>query len=161
MGPYNSETDTDSSKTLTFYNEVYADISKFNTDKENAFSNLNVYKKTKMINKIFYIIIIVCVLVILLTFINKTFDYFDDIAYLVMCGTLVGISMVYIGYILFDLYFRSELNFDEYEYNKFGTVSPPTIDANKDYSDASDVSENTKCVSKNDSINNSFFTQLF
>jgi hypothetical protein len=161
MGPYINTTNRDSSNTLKFYNDVYADISKLNIDKENAFSNLNVYKKTKMINKIFYIIIIVCILVILLTFVNKTFDYFDDIAYLVMCGTLVGISMVYIGYILFDLYFRSQLNFDEYDYNKFGTVSPPTIiaDTNNDYSD---VSGNTNCVSKNnDSINNSFFKQLF
>ena len=161
MGPYNIPTDTDGGKALSFYNDVYDDISKFNIDKENAFSNLNVYKKTKMINKIFYIIIIVCVIVILLTFINKTFNYFDDIAYLVICGALVGISMVYIGYILWDLYFRSMLNFDEYDYNKFGTVSPPPIpeNSNKNYSD---ISGNVKCLSTiNESVNKSFFKQLF
>ena len=162
MGPYNSETDTDSSKTLSFYNEVYADISKFNIDKENSFSNVNVYKKTKMINKIFYIIIIVCIIVILLTFINKTINYFDDIAYLVICGALVGLSIVYIGYILWDLYFRSELNFDEYDYNKFGTVSPPPIIDNNINKNYSDISGNSKCLSTiNDSVNKTFFKQLF
>ena len=162
MGPYNSETDTDSSKTLSFYNEVYADISKFNIDKENSFSNVNIYKKTKMINKIFYIIIIVCIIVILLTFINKTFNYFDDIAYLVICGALVGLSIVYIGYILWDLYFRSELNFDEYDYNKFGTVSPPPIIDNNINKNYSDISGNSKCLSTiNDSVNKTFFKQLF
>ena len=49
MGPYNIPTDTDGGKALSFYNDVYDDISKFNIDKENAFSNVNVYKKTKMI----------------------------------------------------------------------------------------------------------------
>ena len=162
MGPYNSETDTDSSKTLSFYNEVYADISKFNIDKENSFSNVNIYKKTKMINKIFYIIIIVCIIVILLTFINKTFNYFDDIAYLVICGALVGLSIVYIGYILWDLYFRSEINFDEYDYNKFGTVSPPPIIDNNINKNYSDISGNSKCLSTiNDSVNKTFFKQLF
>jgi hypothetical protein len=161
MGPYNNPTNTDSSKTLSFYNDVYADISKFNIDKENSFSNLNVYKKTKMINKIFYIVIIVCVIIILLTFINKTFNYFDDVAYLIICGVLVGISMVYIGYILWDLYFRSEINFDEYDYNKFGTLSQPIYieNSNKNYSD---ISGNVKCLSTiNESVNKSFFKQLF
>jgi len=162
MGPYNSETNTDSGKTLSCYNEVYADISKFNIDKENSFSNVNVYKKTKMINKIFYIIIIVCIIVILLTFINKTINYFDDIAYLVICGALVGLSIVYIGYILWDLYFRSEINFDEYDYNKFGTVSPPHIIDNNINKNYSDISGNSKCLSTiNDSVNKTFFKQLF
>jgi hypothetical protein len=162
MGPYTISTNTDSNDTLKFYKDVYHDINKLNLNKEHSISNLNVYKKTKMINKIFYMIIIICVIIILLTFIHNTFDYFDDVAYLIMCGVLVGISFVYIGYILWDLNFRSELNFDEYDYNKFGTFSPTLIPANnnKDYSDISGA--NIKCLSKNnDSINNSFFKQLF
>ena len=59
MGPYTISTDTDSSDTLAFYRDVYHDINKLNLDKENSISNLNVYKKTKMLNKIFYMIIII------------------------------------------------------------------------------------------------------
>ena len=53
------------------------------------------------------------------------------------------------------------LNFDEYDYNKFGTVSPPPIpeNSNKNYSD---ISGNVKCLSTiNESVNKSFFKQLF
>ena len=157
-------TSTNSDQVLNFYNHVYDDINKFNLDKENAISNIYVYKKTKMINKIFYMIISVCVIIIILTFINKTFNYFDDVAYLIICGVFVGTAFVYIGYLLWDLYFRDNINFDEYDYNKFGTTSPPTITVHKDYSDISfnDISGNVKCESlKKENTIKSFFTQLF
>ena len=158
----NLTTTTNSDHVLQFYNEVYDDINKFNLDKENSISNIYVYKKTKMINKIFYMIISVCVIIILLTFINKTFKYFDDVAYLIICGIFVGVAFIYIGYILWDLYFRSELNFDEYDYNKFGTVSPPPIIDNNINKNYSDISGNSKCLSTiNDSVNKTFFKQLF
>lgn len=162
MPPYNINlaSDTSNNDVLNFYNQVYDDINKFNLDKENAFSNIYMYKKNKMINKIFYIIIIICVIIILLTFINKTFKYFDDIAYLIMCGVLVAVALIYVGYILFDLYFRSNLNFDEYDYNKFGTTNPPKITYDtKNYSDISGV--NVKCGSSiNEGVNKGFFKQL-
>ena len=157
----NLNTTTNSDQVLNFYNEVYDDINKFNLDKETAISNIYVYKKTKMINKIFYMIIYVCVIIILLTFINKTFNYFDDVAYLIICGIFVGVAFIYIGYILWDLYFRSNINFDEYNYNKFGTTNPNRMSTqiNKSYSD---ISGNIKCgASINESINKTFFKQLF
>jgi hypothetical protein len=161
---YNTEmtSETNSDQVLNFYNEVYNDINKFNLDKENALSNIYIYKKTKMINKIFYMIIFICVIIILLTFINKTYKYFDDVAYLIMCGVLIAIATIYIGYLLWDLYFRSNLNFDEYDYNKFGTTNPSKIlsNPNKDYSDISGV--NVKCGSSiNEGINKNFFKQIF
>lgn len=160
----NLNTTTDSDQVLNFYNEVYDDINRFNLDKETAISNIYVYKKTKTINKIFYMIISVCVIIILLTFINKTFKYFDDVAYLIICGVFVGIAVIYIGYILWELYFRDNINFDEYNYNKFGTTNPPTITVHKDYSDISfnDISGNVKCASlKKENTIKTFFTQLF
>lgn len=168
MSPYDiplNQSSQPNNEVLNFYNEVYDDINKFNLDKENSFSNLYIYKKTKMINNILYVIIITCVLIILLTFINKTYNYFDDVAYLIICGILLGVVIVYIGYNLWDLYFRSNVNFDEYDYNKFGTVNPSKISHSviKDYSDISgaDTGEN-KCVSlKNESLNKTFFKQLF
>jgi hypothetical protein len=164
MPPYNTYlvSDTSNNDVLNFYNEVYDNINKYNLDKENAISNIYMYKKTKMINKIFYIIILICVIIILLTFINKTFKYFDDVAYLIICGILIAIAILYIGYILFDLYFRSKLNFDEYDYNSFGTNNPSKMlpDMSKDYSDISGA--NVKCGSSiEDKINKSFFKQLF
>ena len=165
---YNTQlnTTTNSDQVLNFYNGVYDDINKFNLDKETAISNIYVYKKTKTINKIFYIIISVCVIIILLTFINKTFKYFDDVAYLIICGVFVGIAIIYIGYILWELYFRDNINFDEYNYNKFGTTNPPKMSSqvNKGYSDISfnDISGNVKCASlKNENTINTFFKQLF
>jgi hypothetical protein len=119
------------------------------------------YKKSKMLNKVFYTIIITCLLIILLTFINKTFKYFDDVAYLIMCGLLIALGFIYIGYYLWDLFFRSKLNFDEYDYDKFGTVSPPKLSSysTKDYSD---ISGNVKCESSiNEGINKGFFKKLF
>jgi hypothetical protein len=162
----NLVTTTNSDQVLNFYNHVYDDINKFNLDKENAISNIYVYKKTKMINKIFYMIISVCVIIIILTFINKTFKYFDDVAYLIICGVFVGTAFVYIGYLLWDLYFRDNLNFDEYDYNKFGTTNPPKMSShvNKGYSDISfnDISGNVKCESLNkENTIKSIFTQLF
>ena len=161
----NLNTTTNSDQVLNFYNEVYDDINKFNLDKETAISNIYVYKKTKMINKIFYMIIYVCVIIILLTFINKTFNYFDDVAYLIICGIFVGVAFIYIGYILWDLYFRSNLNFDEYDYNKFGTFNPSRIShtTDKGYSDISGIDINGSICSSSthDSINKPFFKQLF
>jgi len=158
-------TNTNSDQVLQFYNNVYDDINKFNLDKEHAISNIYIYKKTKMINKIFYMIISVCVIILLLTFINKTFKYFDDIAYLIICGVFIGVAVIYIGYILWEVYFRSNINFDEYDYNKFGTTSPPkrSFNADKGYSDISfnDISGNAKCESLTESTNKQFLKQLF
>ena len=164
MAYYNTDlvSDTSNNDVLQFYNDVYDDINKLNLDKENAFSNIYMYKKSKMINKVFYTIIITCALIIVLTFINKTFKYFDDVAYLIMCGVLIALGFIYIGYYLWDLFFRSKLNFDEYDYDKFGTVSPPKLSSysSKDYSDVS--GGNVKCgSSKNEGINKGFFKQLF
>jgi hypothetical protein len=160
---YNTDllSDTSNNDVLQFYNDVYDDINKLNVDKENAFSNIYMYKKSKMLNKVFYTIIITCLLIILLTFINKTFKYFDDVAYLIMCGLLIALGFIYIGYYLWDLFFRSKLNFDEYDYDKFGTVSPPKLSSysTKDYSD---ISGNVKCESSiNEGINKGFFKKLF
>jgi hypothetical protein len=156
----NVASDTSNNDVLNFYNEVYDNINKFNLDKENALSNIYIYKRTKMINKIFYTIILICVIILLLTFINKTFKYFDDVAYLIICGILIAVAIMYVGYILFDLYFRSNLNFDEYEYNKFGTTNPSKLLPDMNYSDISGA--NVKCVSSiNENINKSFFKQLF
>jgi hypothetical protein len=94
---YNTDllSDTSNNDVLQFYNDVYDDINKLNVDKENAFSNIYMYKKSKMLNKVFYTIIITCLLIILLTFINKTFKYFDDVAYLIMCGLLIALGFIY------------------------------------------------------------------
>jgi len=144
---------------------VYDDINKFNLDKEQSISNIYIYKKTKMINKIFYMIISVCVIILLLTFINKTFKYFDDIAYLIICGVFIALALIYIGYILWEVYFRSNINFDEYDYNKFGTTNPPKMSSHGDkgYSDISfnDISGNVKCASLTESTNKQFLKQLF
>jgi hypothetical protein len=117
-------------------------------NEETAKYNLYNYKKYKVYNSVLYIIIITCLIVLTLTFLRKRITYFDDKAYLITVGISVGLSLCYIFYILWDLFFRDNNNFDEYNFSNYGT-KPQTVPVNSSNNlDGSLSQTDKKCSNK-------------
>ena len=117
----------ENSGVLQYFNSVHDNINEINNnnlvDQNNAKHNLYNYKKVKMYNSVLYIVIITCVIVLLLTFLHKNNNYFDNTSYLIIVSIFIGISVCYILYLLKDIIFRDNMNFDEYDYNRYGSGS--------------------------------------
>ncbi len=114
-------------QTQQFYNTVYDTVNNKNKDvdktKELVLSNIYSYKKTKAHNKLLFVIIGVCVLLIIISIINKTYTLVDDNMYGFIVGTILGLTLIYMGYSLWVFSFRDSKNYDEYDYGKFGTIN--------------------------------------
>jgi len=78
--------------------------------------NIYYYKRYKAENYLLYFIMIICVLIIILTIIKNLNPFFDDMAYSAIIGTILGLSVIYISYLLWNMMFRDNQNFDEYNY---------------------------------------------
>jgi hypothetical protein len=154
----------ENSGVLKYYNSVYDNINELNNnnliDQHNAKHNLYNYKKVKMYNNVLYVVMITCVILLLLTFLHKNNNYFDGTAYLIIVAIFLGIAVCYILYLLKDIIFRDNMNFDEYDYNRYGSGSPVDISFN-DTSDTSDTSNTdisgAKCKNKKGNTFLSFF----
>lgn len=164
---YTQQTDNnityDNSGVLQFFNNVYYDLNDINNnnliDEGNAKRNLYNYKKTKAYIYVLYIIIITCLIVLFLTFLRKNVNYFDDKAYLMIVSISIGIAVCYIFYILWDILFRDNINFDEYNFSRYGSIpqiTPGLPNPVIDYTNVLDIS-GSKCKNKNGSTISSFF----
>jgi hypothetical protein len=146
----NNDSTYDNSGVLQYFNSVYDNLSVINNEnlinENTAKYNIYNYKKIKMYNHILYIIIITCIIVIILTFLRKQFKYFDDSAYLLLVAITIGLSVCYIIYIIWDLLFRDNINFDEYDFSRYGSAKVVSSDP-APYKDYTDVS-GAKCKNK-------------
>jgi hypothetical protein len=128
--------------------------------------NTYYYKKYRAENKLLYFIIGICILIIILNILKKSFSYFDDISYSVFIGIILAYSFIHILYILWTITYKDDLNFDEndYMFNNThivgpGQVSPnviiPSNDCAKTTNTPSNIDTNTNSdfISSND-INN-------
>ena len=116
-------------------------------NKQFTLSNLYIYKKYKSINYILLLIILLCFVIIFFTVINKNVDYFDDNSYISIMSIILVFSILYISYLVFDLYNRNNLNYDEYNFNTKHNKKPEEIIKKKNYAtiDMSKVDSN-KCI---------------
>jgi hypothetical protein len=151
--PYNSIYDNyDSSGTINFYQLVNNEIIKlFNTSSVNktySLSNIYTYKKYRAINEILYIILFITIVILLLTILNKMVTYFDDVAYGILVGVIIAIGTIDIVRKIFDILFRNNINYDEYEY-KYDKPDKQYVYKNKPFSTSdSDEDSANKCNKK-------------
>jgi hypothetical protein len=125
----------DFEKTQAFYNSVYdtlgTKIRDVDKTKELVLSNIYSYKKNKAQNKLLFVIIIMCIIIIIITYLNKKYNIIDDTVYVLLLGTILGFTFLYIGYSIWEFSFRDTINYDEFDYGKFGTINPETNINNK------------------------------
>jgi hypothetical protein len=89
-----------------------------NVNKTYSLNNIYIYKKYKSINYILYVILFVTIIILILTFLNKNFKYFDDYAYSIIVAVIIGSTTVYIITKILDILLRNNINYDEYEFKK-------------------------------------------
>ena len=104
-------------------NSTLRDVDK---TKELILANVYSYKKTKAQNKLLFIIIIICTIIILITTLNKTYNVLNDETYAGLIGIILGFTLIYVGYSLWVFSFKDTLNYDEFNYGAFGTINPGT-----------------------------------
>lgn len=151
----------DSSGVINYFNSVYDNVQIINNDnlinEKNAKYNLYNYKKTKMYIYVLYVVIITCLIVLLLTFIKKQNNYLDDKSYLIIVSISLGIATCYILYLFKDISFRDKMDFDEYDYNRYGSGSNLDLSANMVSSTTTTDISGAKCKNKKGSTLLSFF----
>jgi len=153
QAPTGQQGTPDSEGILQYFNSVYDNLNTINDDnlisESNAKHNLYNYKKTKMYIHVLYVVIITCLVLLVLTFLRKQNNYFDDTAYLIVVAVSLGIALCYILYIVKDILFRDNMNFDEYDYSRYGSGSSIDASANAHSSDLSNTDiSGSKCKNK-------------
>jgi hypothetical protein len=120
----------DYTQTQLFYNLVYNTLDSKNRSvdktKELVLSNIYSYKKTKAHNKLLFVIIIICIVLIIIGYLNNKYMLVSDTVYSITMGIILGFAFIYIGYSIWVFSFRDKLNYDEYDYGKFGTINKST-----------------------------------
>ena len=79
---YNEEDYFFGSIATHFFNDINNDVTviydKNNLNKQYSLTNISIYKKYKSINYILGVIILLCIVIVILTMLNKNVPYFDD-----------------------------------------------------------------------------------
>jgi len=123
--------------------------------------NTYYYKKYREQTKILVFIIFICIIMIILTNLRKKFSYFDEKAYTMIIGIILGFAFIYLVYELWDLYIKDDKNFDEYNYSVYGGGGGNSKIPEFDKEDV-DLSN---CVTKQlitpDSVNSDFLNKYF
>lgn len=90
--------------------------------------NYYYYKRFKKINEILRYYILICIVLILLSKLQSS--YFDNMAYSFIVGIIIAGLFIYVMYSLWDIYIRDNMNFDEYDYKRYGTGISSSYDPN-------------------------------
>ena len=114
----------DSNAVQSYYTTLVTDMNNIiQQQDENQNDNIEVtkwntyyYKKYKIQNKLLIFIICICITIIILSIIKRNFSYFDETAYIVIVGIILGFSILIIIVILFQIYSKDNMNFDEIDY---------------------------------------------
>lgn len=121
---YTKDEDTyDSCYTKNFLNDINYEVNKLNDNnllnKQYSLTNISLYKKYKSINYLLGVIILLCIIVIILTALNKNVEYFDNTSYVIIISIVLALGIVYIVKLFFDITSRSNINYDEYQFTKY------------------------------------------
>lgn len=118
--------------------------------------NTYYYKKYRQQTHLLFFIICICVLMIVLSKLRSA--YFDEKAYSLVIGIILGVTFIYMLYGLWDILLKDDKNFDEYDYSIYGSSGKNITDLNKVESD----SDKPDCKPKtHDSVNSSFLNKYF
>lgn len=96
--------------------------------------NTYYYKRYKSENKLLYFIMFICFIIISIALIKRKNPFFDDLSYSIIVGIIMGLSLLYIGYYLYLLIHKDNINYDEDDY-KFNpkSKSETELDDNINY----------------------------
>jgi hypothetical protein len=117
------------SKDLDIYYQILGPVGKKEDkqrDQHDVEWNNYSYKKYQSQTRVLFVINITCFIIILLSLSRS--DFFDETAYLVSCGVVLGIAFIIIGRMLWDISVRDNINFDEYNFGIYGTKPMTNID---------------------------------
>lgn len=102
------------------------------------------YKKYNAQTSMLYFIVKICILLIVLSFLNERFRFiYTDMLYSISVGVISGLSFIYICYGIYDIMLRDNRNFDEYD---FGTMNRSSEDYEANM-ESEDEEESEKCGS--------------
>lgn len=104
-----------------------------NEDLKQIRINTYYYKRYKSENHILYFIMIILFIVIIISIIKKRMPFLDDVAYSIIVGGILALSLIYISICLYKLMIKDNHNYDEDDYH-FSTSF--------DFNDLSDISNN-------------------
>jgi amino acid permease len=96
--------------------------------------NTYYYKKYKSQNNILLFIIGICALIIILKLIHKSYPFFDNKSYTVLVGIILGITVIIVGYLLWNILYKDSSNFDEFDYSYYDNKEKPNSKVNSDIS---------------------------
>jgi len=135
-----------------------------NNDIHVAKWNTYYYKKYKMESNVLTFIIIVCIIINILTFLHKTYPYFDRSAYLIMVGFILAITILLLFYAFTQIYNKDDMNFDESDYgtndySRIHDVPKQTGYVDISFNDASNCSLTNR--DPKNLANSNFLKQLF
>jgi hypothetical protein len=118
--------------------------------------NTYYYKKYSQQSRILFFIIFICIIMLTLSKLRSA--YFDEKAYSVIIGIILGIAFIYTFYGLWDIFIKDDKNFDEYDFSIYGK---PSVNIDK-LVPKDEVEITKKCKPKTpESINASFLNKYF
>ncbi len=89
--------------------------------------NTYYYKRYKSENRLLYFIMFICFIIISIALIKRKMPFFDDLSYSIIVGIILGLSLLYIGYNIYLLMHKDNINYDEDDY-KFNPNSKTNVD---------------------------------
>jgi hypothetical protein len=108
---------TFNSKQYNFYKGVEKNMNALSkTSNENVKQiriNTYYYKRYKAENQLLYFIMVILLFVIIITLIKKYYPFLDDLAYSIIIGSILGLSIIYIVYSLWIIMNKDSSNYDE------------------------------------------------
>ena len=113
-------------KTDMYHEWIKSQVGEDNQDelRRKIFENTYVYKELRAQTRMMIVFIVVCLVIIGLSFIKS--PYFSETAYGAVVGTLIALLFVYQLYYAWDLWIRDAHNFDEYDFSRYGKGVPNT-----------------------------------
>jgi amino acid permease len=131
-------------KQAQFYNETSDSLKKLTKPVNEQLKKIHVntyyYKRYKSENNILYVVIAILILIIILSMIRKKYPIFDDTSYSIIVGIILAILLIYIVYSIWKLFYKDELNYDEYNY---GTMSSDDITSGSNDYNSSECNRST------------------
>jgi hypothetical protein len=111
---------TFNSKQYNFYKKVEKNLNALSKTSNEHVKQIQIntyyYKRYKAENQLLYFIMVVLLFVIIITLIKKYFPFLDDLAYSIIIGSILGLSIIYIVYSLWIIMNKDSSNYDENNY---------------------------------------------
>jgi amino acid permease len=120
-------------KQYKFYNEVQNNLNDLNNNLDDDLKQIQIntyyYKKYKAENYLLYFINITIIIVIIIRIIKSFVPFLDNYSYSVIVGFILGVSLIYVIYLLWIMMNKDDQNYDEDDY-KFNSSSIGDISNN-------------------------------